>query len=98
MFFSIGEARFITVTRVEGKGRGDRAELPPMLCLGQARDTALDAYFTQRPPGEREVDAVMSAAAGGGMHAAAELATQKKHKARQREFVLKGKGRGGQEG
>ena len=76
-----GEARFITVTRIEGKGR-DRADLPPILRLGQARDTALDTYFSYRPPAAVEVDGVMSAAAGGGMHAAAELATQKKHKAR----------------
>lgn len=51
-----------------------------MLHLGQARDNALETYFSRRPPAAREIDAVMSSAVGGGMHAAAELVTQKRHK------------------
>lgn len=53
-----------------------------MLRLGKAREDALDFYFSKRPPAVREVDAVVSAALGGGMHVATDLVTQKKHKAR----------------
>lgn len=60
-----------------------------MLQLGNARDAALKAYFSRHPPSRKEADTVMSAAVGGGMHAAAELATQKRHK------VLYCKGRAG---
>lgn len=83
LFFALGDARFITVTKKKANGGGggaDRAELPPILHLGQARGTALEAYFARRPPAAREMHMVMSAAVGGGMHAAAELATQKRHK------------------
>lgn len=51
-----------------------------MLQLGQARDAALHTYFSRHPPNAREVDAAVAAAVGGGMHAAAELVTQKRHK------------------
>ncbi len=85
----IGEARFITVTKKKGSGGGgggggDGGELPPMLQLGQARDVALDTYFSRHPPTAREVDTAMAAAIGGGMHAAAELVTQKRHKVQER--------------
>ncbi|CAN0181828.1 unnamed protein product, partial [Ectocarpus sp. 4 AP-2014] len=78
-----GDARYITVKRKKngGGGDGDGVERPPMLQLGNARDAALKAYFSRHPPSRREAETVMSAAVGGGMHAAAELATQKRHKA-----------------
>lgn len=86
-----GVDRYITVSKKKGSGGGgggEGAELPPMLQLGQARDNALEAYFSRRPPAAREVEAVMSSAVGGGMHAAAELVTQKRHKVRRGDAAL----------
>lgn len=81
-----GESRYITVSKKKGSGGGaEGAELPPILQLGHARDCALETYFSRRPPAAREVEAVMSSAVGGGMHAAAELVTQKRHKVGRRE-------------
>lgn len=81
LYAPTGEARYITVSKKKGSGgAGEGAELPPILRLGQARDAALETYFARRPPAAREVEAVMSSAVGGGMHAAAELVTQKRHK------------------
>lgn len=81
-FWYPGDARYITVSKKTGHaaGGGDRAELPPTLVLGRAREAALERYIARRPPAERELDEVMAASAGKGMHAAAELATQKRHK------------------
>lgn len=80
----IGDARFITVFKKKSKTPGgDRSELPPILCLGEARDEALLAYFSRYEPTERELETVMAAAAGPGMNAAADLVTQKRHKVRE---------------
>lgn len=77
-----GEARFITISKKQGKlAGGNGAELPPILVLDRARESALESYFSAQPPQAREVEEVMAAAAGEGMHAAAELAIQKRHKA-----------------
>lgn len=80
----VGDARFITVYKKKSKTPGgDRSELPPILRLGEDRDEALMAYFSQYEPTERELETVMAAAAGPGMNAAADLVTQKRHKVRE---------------